>query len=81
MISEILAGSAFAKSAKVAIPAATKVSAIFGPIPSIFFKSSALAVAFLAVAFGAAFFASFFGAALAPEALIPSIKISVKACL
>ena len=64
----------------------------------IFFKSSALPVAFLAagLAFGAAFLASAFGAAalgsaflvsffgsafLAPEAVIPSITISVKACL
>ena len=72
----MFAGSAFAKSAKVAIPALVKASAAFGPIPSIFFKSSPLtADDFLA---GAAFFA---GAAFAPEAVILSITISVKDCL
>jgi len=75
-------GFAFATFSKVSKPAATNASAALGPAPSIFFKSSAFPVAFLGAAFASTFLTSFFGAAfLAPEAVIPSITISVKDCL
>ncbi len=84
----VLNSSAFASAilAKVSYPAFTRASAALGPAPSIFFKSSALPVAFLgatgASAFGSAFLVSFFGVSfLAPEAVMPSIMISVKDCL